>query len=143
MSNPAESTQTVVLERTFPHSPEKLWRALTESRLLAQWLMKNDFEPIVARRFQLRSEPMAQWDGVIDCEVLLLEPLRKLSYSWRSMGLDSVVLFTLTPAEGGTQLRIEQTGFRPDQKAAFQGATFGWQRFFSGLERVLLGGDLG
>ena len=133
------TTRTVLIERTFPHPPEKLWRALTESRLLAQWLMNNDFEPALERKFQFRWAPMPSWDGVIHCEVLVLEPLKRLSYSWRSMGLDSVVLFTLTPVEGGTHLRMEQSGFRPDQQAAYQGATYGWQTFLGGLERLLEG----
>ena len=93
------ATRTVVIERVFPHPPEKLWRALTENSLVAQWMLKNDFEPVVGRRFQFRSEPMQQWDGVIDCEVLVVDPLKRLSYSWGALGLDSVVLFTLTPAE--------------------------------------------
>jgi uncharacterized protein YndB with AHSA1/START domain len=140
MSNPAESTRTLVIERVFPHPPEKLWRALTENPLIAQWLMKNDFEPVVGRKFQFRSEPMPSWDGVIDCKVLIVDHLKRLSYSWSSLGLDSVVLWTLTPAEGGTHVRMEQSGFRPDQQAAYQGAKYGWQRFFGGLERVLEGG---
>jgi len=129
-----------VIERVFPHPPEKLWRALTESPLLAQWLMNNDFEPAVGRRFQFRADPVPNWNGVIDCEVLIVDPLKQLSYSWSSLGLDSVVLFTLTPAEGGTHLRMEHSGFRPDQEMAYKGANYGWQKFFGSLERVLGGG---
>lgn len=137
MSEHAEQTDTVVTERTFPHPPEKVWRALTESRLVAEWLLKNDLEPVVERSFQFRAEPVGNWDGVIDCEMLIVDPLKRLSYSWRSMGLDSVVLFTLTAASGGTHLRMEQSGFRPEQQAAYKGATYGWQRFFAGLEGLL------
>jgi uncharacterized protein YndB with AHSA1/START domain len=137
MSNTAEGTRTVVIEREFPHPPEKLWRALTESSLVAQWLMKNDFEPVVGRRFQLRSEPVPQWDGIIDCEVLVVEPLKRLSYSWGTLGLESVVLFTLTPTGSGTHLRMEQTGFGADQDAAYKGATYGWQRFLGQLDKVV------
>jgi uncharacterized protein YndB with AHSA1/START domain len=139
MSNPAESTRTVVVERIFPHPPEKVWRALTETSLIAQWLMKNDFEPVVGRKFQFRSEPVPNWDGVIDCEVLIVDPLKQLSYSWSAFGLDSLVLLTLTPAEGGTHVRMEHSGFRPDQQAAYQGANYAWQHFFGGLERLLAG----
>jgi uncharacterized protein YndB with AHSA1/START domain len=134
-----ESTRTVVVERVFPHPPEKLWRALTESPLIAQWLLSNDFEPVVGRRFQFRSDPMPQWNGIIDCEVLVVEPLKRLSYSWNSMGLESVVVLTLTAAAGGTQVRMEQSGFRPDQQAAYQGANYGWQKFFGALEQVAAG----
>lgn len=140
MSNPVEGTRTVVIEREFSHSPEKLWRALTETSLIAQWLMKNDFEPVVGRKFQFRFDPMPQWDGVIDSEVLIVDPLKQLSYSWNSLGLESVVLFTLTPTGNGTHVRMEQSGFRPDQEAAYKGAGYGWKSFFDGLDRVLGGG---
>jgi uncharacterized protein YndB with AHSA1/START domain len=136
-----ENTRSVVMERVFLHPPEKLWRALTESPLLAQWLMANDFEPVTGRKFQFRAEAMPKWDGVIDCEVLVVEPLKQLSYRWSALGLDSVVLFTLTGTDGGTHLRMEQAGFRQDQEAAYRGAGYGWQKFFGGLERVLDGGD--
>lgn len=137
---PTESTattQTVVLERTFPHPPEKLWRALTQSRLLAQWLMNNDFEPEANRPFQFRADPLPQWDGIIDCEVLLIDPPHSLSYTWNALGLDSVVLFSLTPVPGGTHLRMEHSGFRPDNPAAYKGATYGWQKFLGNLDRLL------
>jgi uncharacterized protein YndB with AHSA1/START domain len=77
---------------------------------------------------------------VIDCEVLVVDPLKQLSYSWGSLGLESVVLFTLTPAESGTHLRLEHSGFRPDQQQAYGGAKYGWQRFLANLENVLAGG---
>jgi len=142
MSTPAESTETtrtLVIERVFRHPPEKLWRALTESPLLAQWLMNNDFEAVPGRRFQFRSDPMPNWNGIVDCEVLVVEPLKQLSYSWGALGLDSVVLFTLTQAEGGTHLRMEHSGFRADQPQAYGGAKYGWQKFLSKLETLLEG----
>lgn len=139
MSNETEGTRTVVIERVFAHPPEKLWRALTDRPLIAQWLVSNDFEPVIGKSFKFRFDPMPNWDGVIDCEVLIVDPLKQLSYSWSSLGLRSVVLFTLTPAEGGTHLRMEQSGFRHDQQAAYGGAAYGWQKFFGNLERVLGG----
>jgi uncharacterized protein YndB with AHSA1/START domain len=139
MNNTAESTRTLVIERVFTHPPEKLWRALTESPLVAQWLMKNDFEPVVGRKFQFRADPVPNWNGIVDCEVLVVNPLKQLSYSWGSLGLGSVVQFTLTPAEGGTHVRMEQSGFRLDQEAAYKGANYGWQKFLGTLEQVLGG----
>ena len=143
MSNPAEETRTLVIERVFPHPPEKLWRALTESSLLAQWMMGNDFEPVPGRKFQFRTDPKPNWNGIVDGEVLVVEPLKQLSYNWAvgksesSAGLQWVVLWTLTPVEGGTHLRMEQSGFSPNQKANYQGAKYGWQKFFANLERVI------
>jgi uncharacterized protein YndB with AHSA1/START domain len=141
MSNPEETTRTLVIERQFPHPPEKLWRALTENPLIAQWLMNNDFEPVVGRKFQFHSQPMPNWDGLIDCEVLIVDPLKQLSYTWSALGLDSVVLFTLTPTQSGTHLRMEHSGFRPDQERAYHGANYGWQKFLGTLEQVLGGAD--
>ena len=137
MSNSAEGTRIVVVERIFQHPPEKLWRALTESPLIAQWLLGNDFEPSVGRKFQFRREPMPNWNGIIDCEVLVVEPLKRLSYSWGAMGVESVVLWTLTPFEGGTHVRMEQSGFGPGHDQNYKGAKYGWKSFFDSLERVL------
>lgn len=136
-SHAAEGTRTVVIEREFPHAPEKVWRALTESSLVTEWLMKNDFEPVVGRKFQLRSDPVPNWNGIIDCAVLVVEPQKRLSYSWGTMGMESVVLFTLTPTQSGTQLRMEHSGFPTDQDAAYKGATYGWQKFLGQLEKVV------
>jgi uncharacterized protein YndB with AHSA1/START domain len=137
---PAETTRSVVIEKTFAHPQEKLWRALTEGTLVAQWLMNNDFKPVVGRKFQFRADPVPNWNGVIDCEVLIVDPLKQLSYSWGAFGSATVVLFTLTPAESGTHLRMEHSGFALDQPQAYGGAKYGWQKFLDALDRVLNGG---
>jgi uncharacterized protein YndB with AHSA1/START domain len=143
MSNQAECPRSLVIERVFAHAQEKLWRALTESTLLAQWMMSNDFEPAVGKKFQFRSEPKPHWNGIVDCEVVLVDPIERLSYNWGTGGPDSglqwVVAFTLTPTMGGTHVRMEQSGFGPDQIAAYNGANYGWHKMLGGLERVLDG----
>jgi uncharacterized protein YndB with AHSA1/START domain len=131
--------RTLVIEKEFSHPPEKVWRALTQGALIKEWLMDNDFQAVVGHKFKFRSTPMPKWDGVIDSQVLVIEPNKKLSYSWNSMGLESVVVWTLVPTKSGTFLRMEQSGFRPDQEANYQGANYGWQKFIGGLERVLAG----
>jgi uncharacterized protein YndB with AHSA1/START domain len=136
MNQAATETLSVVVEREIPYPPEKIWRALTQPHLIEAWLMKNDFEPVVGRGFILRGD----W-GSVDCRVRTLEPNKTLSYSWDAMGLASVVTWTLTPAGAGTHLRMEQSGFRPDQQQAYQGAKFGWQKFFGSLEQVLARAD--
>ena len=132
MNQTSAETRSVVVEREIPHPPEKLWRALTQPHLIEEWLMKNDFKPVVGHRFDLR----ADWGGV-DCRVLAVEPNRTLSYTWAAYGLESVVTWTLTPTSTGTRLRMEQSGFRPDQQRAYQGATHGWPQFLANLEQVL------
>jgi uncharacterized protein YndB with AHSA1/START domain len=139
MNEVSADGRCVVIEREFPHPPEKLWRALTQPHLIQEWLMKNDFAPVVGHRFHLSGE----WGGVLDCEVLTLEQNKTLSYTWDfvhqdpAFNLKSVVTFTLTPTSKGTQLRMEQVGFRPEQKQASGGAKHGWQQFLSKLDEVL------
>jgi uncharacterized protein YndB with AHSA1/START domain len=136
-------TRSVVVERDFPHPPEKLWRALTQPHLISEWLMANDFHPAVGHKFNLRGE----WGGVLDCEVLTLEPGKTLAYRWdfanehAAYDLRSVVTFTLTRTDTGTHLHVEQAGFRTDQKQAFGGAMHGWQGFLGNLEAVMSGLD--
>jgi uncharacterized protein YndB with AHSA1/START domain len=137
MSKPATETLSVVVEREVPFPPEKIWRALTQPHLIEEWLMKNDFKPAVGHRFSLRMDPQPNWNGVVDCQVLIVEPNKALSYAWGALGLESVVTFTLTPTSTGTHLRMEQSGFRPDQQQAYQGAQYGWRKFFANLEQVL------
>ncbi len=132
MTSTATETRSVVVEREIAHAPEKIWRALTEPHLIEEWLMKTDFQPVADRKFTLRGD----W-GAVDCQVLTIQPLRTLSYSWAAHGLESVVTWTLTPTSAGTKLRMEQKGFRPDQEQFYQGAKMGWQNFFAKLEQVL------
>ena len=129
------ATRSLVIERELPHPPEKIWRALTQGALIKEWLMDNDFQPVVGHKFNFRAPPMPKWDGIIDSEVVVVEPNKKLSYTWGSMGLESVVVWTLVPTKGGTLVRMEQSGFRPDQEANYQGANYGWQKFIGALER--------
>ena len=132
MNDTATETLSVIVERALSHPPEKIWRALTQPHLIEEWLMKNDFKPVVDHRFNLRGD----W-GAVDCQVTALEPNKVLSYTWAAMGLESVVTWTLIPTSAGTRLRMEQAGFRPDQQQAYHGAKFGWQKFLANLEQVL------
>ena len=131
MTNTAP-TRTLVMEREIPFPPEKIWRALTQPHLIEEWLMKNDFKPVVGHSFNLR----ADW-GAVDCQVLAVEPNKALSYTWAAFGLESVVAWTLTPTQGGTHLRMEHSGFRSEEDANYKGATYGWQMFIGNLERVV------
>ena len=137
MSNTATETRSVVVEREMPHPPEKIWRALTQPHLIEEWLMKNDFKPVAGHRFNLRRNPQPVVSIVVDCQVTAIEPNRTLSYTWVAYGLESVVTWTLTPTSTGTHLRMEQSGFRPDQQQAYKGAKVGWRGFFANLEQVL------
>ena len=132
MNQTSTETLSVVVEREVPYPPEKVWRALTQPNLIEEWLMMNDFKPVVGHRFNLR----ADW-GAVECQVLAVEPHKTLSYTWGAYDLKSVVTWTLAPTSTGTRVRVEQSGFRPDQQQYYQGAQGGWQRFFANLEQVL------
>ena len=132
MNQTPNETRTVIVEREIRHPAEKIWRALTQPHLMEEWLMKNDFKPVLGHSFRLT----ADW-GAVDCRVQAVEPNKRLSYSWAAYGLESIVTWTLTPTSTGTHLRMEQSGFRPDQEQAYQGAKFGWQRFLASLEQVV------
>jgi uncharacterized protein YndB with AHSA1/START domain len=133
----SDAPRSVIVEREMPHPPEKIWRALTEGPLMEEWLMTNNFQPVVGHRFSFRATPVPNWNGVIECEVLMVEPHARLSYSWGALGMGSVVAWTLTPTASGTHLRMEQSGFRPGQEANLKGARYGWNKFIGNLERVL------
>ena len=138
MTDPLPETRSVVVEREIPFPPEKIWRALTQPHLIEEWLMKNDFKAVVGHRFDLR----ADW-GAVDCQVVEVEPNKTLSYTWNvtrddaANDLKSVVTWTLTQTSTGTRLRMEQSGFRPDQPRYYGGAKAGWPRFFAALEQVV------
>lgn len=135
MTNPTPAPATLEMERELKHPPEKVWRALTEGPLLAQWLLPNDFQPVVGHKFTFRGEPKPGWDGVIPSEVLAVEPITRLVYRW----YEWEVALTLTPTPTGTLLRLSQASFKPADTAAFNGALYGWSRVFMPALEGLLG----
>ena len=131
--------ETLAFEFDLKHAPEKVWRALTDPELLAQWLL-----PVVGLTFErgaaftLKAPPKPGWDGTVNCRFLEIETHRKLSYTW-VVGdfIDTVVTFTLTPSESGTRLSLVQSGFKSDQKQNFGGARYGWRMMGARLTDLL------
>ena len=133
-------TRSIVVERTMPHPPEKIWRALTQSPLIAEWLMKNDFKPVVGHKFQFHAKPMPGWKGFTNCEVKEVVEHQRLVYTWgdgteSDSGLQTVVAWTLTPTANGTLVRMEQSGFRPADEMGRQAMSGGWPGILERLER--------
>jgi len=132
MNQISNETLSVIVERDIPYPAEKIWRALTQPHLIEEWLMKNDFKPVIDHSFKLSGD----W-GSVDCQVQAIEPNKSLSYTWNAFGLESVVTWTLTATSTGTRLRMEQEGFKPDQQQFYQGAQASWPQFIEKMEQVL------
>jgi uncharacterized protein YndB with AHSA1/START domain len=121
-------TESISFEVDLPHVPAKVWRALTDPVLLAEWLLpvvELKLEPGAAFRF--KAPPQRGWDGTVNCRLLEIEVHRKLSYAWAVGDIDTVVTFALVPTASGTRLSLVQSGFKPDQKRNFGGARYGWR----------------
>ena len=139
-------TKSIIIERLIPHGADKIWRALTTSHLIAEWLMENDFAPHEGHHFTFRATPVPGWSGVTNCVVLKVEAPRALTYAWgdgseSDSGLKTVVSWSLTPEGESTRVRMEQSGFRPEDARGFTGMGSGWPRIIERLERVVAGLD--
>ncbi len=144
MTQATPETKSIVVERFLPHAAEKIWRALSTPHLIAEWLMQNDFAPEEGHRFTFRAKPVPGWSGVTNCVVLTVDPPHVLSYTWgdgteSDSGLKTVVTWTLTPEKGGTRVRMEQSGFRPEDARGYTGMGAGWPRILERLETVVAG----
>jgi uncharacterized protein YndB with AHSA1/START domain len=146
---PADKTasgqsETLSFEIEFQHSPQKVWRALTEPELLTQWLLPvTGLKLDPGASFTFNTQPVGGWDGTVKCRVLEVEAQKRLKYAWvvGDMELDTVVTFTLSPTSSGTRLSIVQSGFKPHQKQAFGGARYGWNLMGGKLIDLLAKGD--
>jgi len=121
-------TESISFEFDLRHAPQKVWRALTDPKSLAEWLLPVlDLKLESGAAFRFHAPPQPGWDGTVHCRILEIEPQRKLRYAWVVGDMDTVVTFTLTPSESGTLLSLVHSGFRPDQKQNFAGARYGWR----------------
>lgn len=139
-------TKTIQRELVIPQPQEQVWRAITDSATLAEWMFPNDFEPRVGHQFTFRvpPNPKLKFDGlVVNCEVLECEPPSWLAFSWSAGGLvDTRVSFRLEPDREGTRVHFEHAGFdvsQPWGEQAFHGAEYGWAKMLKQLAAVVAG----
>ena len=130
--------ETIAFQWDLRHAPEKVWRTLTDPALLSQWLLPaSGFKAEPGTVFTFNAPPQPEWDGVVNCRMLEIEPHRKVSWSWIVGDIDTVVTFTLAPTESGTQLTLVQSGFKPHQKRNVSGARYGWKMMSERLVELL------
>jgi uncharacterized protein YndB with AHSA1/START domain len=141
VTDTTDKSQSAALtfELELRHKPQKVWRALTDPALLAEWLLPAigfELQPGVA--FSFKTQPYPGWDGTVNCKLLEIDAQKKLSYTW-VVGemIDTVVTFTLTPTAAGTRLSLVQSGFKPEQKQNFGGARYGWRMMSDKLVELL------
>ena len=135
----ATERRSIVVDYHLAAAPAKVWRALTEPQLLSKWLMPNDIRPNVGHRFTFRTDPAPGFDGIVHCEIIEVEPVSRLVYSWRGGAIDTMVTWTLKPTtSGGTHLRLEQSGFGPEHGMTYDILSRGWRDKAAGsLEHIV------
>jgi len=148
MNDAVIDTRDIVVEETFPHPPEKIWKTLTTGALIGRWLMaQTGFAPVKGTRFTMQTKPGGAWDGVIHCQVLEVTPNERLAYSWKgghedNVGygapLDTTVTWTLSrTATGGTRLRLVHAGFvAPRNTSALETMGAGWKKVVPNLGAI-------
>ena len=131
-------TEALAFELDLNHAPEKVWRALTDPALLAEWLLPViGFKLDGGASFTFQAPPQPGWDGMVNCRMLEIEPHRKLTYTWVVGDIDTIVTFTLTPTTSGTRLQLVQSGFKAHQRHNFGGARYGWKMMGGKLVELL------
>jgi uncharacterized protein YndB with AHSA1/START domain len=131
-------SESISFEFDLHHVPEKVWRALTDPVLLAEWLLPVvDLKLEPGAAFTFKTQPYPGWDGTVNCRFVEIEAHRKLSYTWVVGDMDTVVTFALTPTASGTRLSLVQSGFKPEQKQNFGGARYGWNLMGGKLVEML------
>ena len=129
--------RTIKLKTVLPYAPEKVWQALTDARLLGSWFMENNIKPELDHYFTFRMAPQKGWDGITHCEIIAIEPLKHIAYTYRGEAtgekalacagihsdaankitkgiftkLDTVLSFMLEPTCGGTILSLQHSGY--------------------------------
>ncbi len=138
MTGETERAHSLVMEWDLEHTPEKVWRALTDPTLLSEWLLPAvGFNAIPGTEFKFSAPPQPEWDGTVSCRMLEVEEHQKLSWAWVVGDIDTVVTFTLKPTSNGTHLTLVQSGFKEQQRRNLNGARYGWKMMGGKLIEVL------
>jgi len=134
------STATIECDEFVPHPPATVWRALTESELLARWWAPGDIDPVMGHRFEL---DMGPW-GLQACRVVEVETERLLSYTFGEGSLDSTITWRLVPEGTGTRVFLTHEGLdlgSPRGRQAYDGMGKGWPSVLARIAQAVPAGS--
>jgi len=149
----------------FLRAPQdKVWRSISDAREFGNWFgMEFDSDFVPGAQITGRIKPTKADPGVAEMQkkyagapvafvVDRIEPKTFFSYRWHPFAIDAtidyskepmtLVTFTLEPADGGTKLRIVESGFDSipiERRAeAFEANDEGWGMQMELIEKYLL-----
>lgn len=139
-------TKSLRREVILPHPQQDVWTAITTPEAIAEWLMPNDFRPIVGHKFRLQVDGNWMFSGINECEVLEVDPPHKLVFDWVIVPKDTTqprhspmtLTWTLEPVEGGTKLVLVQTGLENIPWHFRSMMSMGWGRYLKSLLPIIL-----
>jgi uncharacterized protein YndB with AHSA1/START domain len=89
-----------IVRRVIMDAPiQKVWNAVSTSEGLAAWLMPNTFQLEMGHEFTFQAKPMGNWNGVVNCKVMELNPPQKLGFTWNGNNMNLYVSFELVELE--------------------------------------------
>ena len=141
-------------EVVYPASPERVWAALTEPDQIRRWFCNEGAEIDLRPGGAIR----LSWShGTSRAIVETVDPPHQFAFRWAPgyNGEDpnrpieeqplTLVAFTLEPVDGGTRLRLVESGFAAlDESrriAALKDNSGGWDECLAGLSALLGAGD--
>jgi uncharacterized protein YndB with AHSA1/START domain len=106
------------ISQEYPYSAEKLWHALTDPELVPLWTSTgrggrpDGFRAEVGNHFRFVGKPIPGWNGIVDCEVLAVEPPVMLRHTWKGDEREpSIVTWRIDATAEGSRLTYDHTGF--------------------------------
>lgn len=125
--------RTIIIEAPI----EKVWEAISTSESLAEWLMPNDFEPLIGHEFTFRSEPKNGWDGIVYCKVTELEAPYRLGFTWSGNNMEQYVSFSLEELENKTKFTLVHSGWKVEHAMIREIMYEGWGYITEDLQKKL------
>lgn len=122
----------IKLEKLYNASPAKIWNALTDNEALKKWYFPLEkFEAKVGFKFSFYGGEEDDKQYLHECEITELIPLKKITYSWKYVGLEgnSFVSWEIYPQQNGALVVLTHHGV---ETFANNGKDFAKESFVGG-----------